>query len=70
MATYAAIEYAKQNELPVFDFMGAGVPQKTYGVRDFKMEFNGEVVEYGRYLCIRKPLLYKIGKFGVELLRM
>ena len=69
MATYAAIEYAKQNGLPVFDFMGAGVPNKPYGVRDFKMEFGGEVVEYGRYLYIRKPLLYKIGKCGVKMLK-
>ena len=61
MATYAAIEYAKQNGLPVFDFMGAGVPDKTYGVRDFKMEFGGEVVEYGRYLYLQKPMLYRIG---------
>ena len=69
MATYAAIEYAKQNDIPMFDFMGAGVPDKPYGVRDFKMEFGGEVVEYGRYLCVRKPLLYKIGKLGVKILK-
>lgn len=70
MATYAAIEYAKQNAIPMFDFMGAGVPDKPYGVRDFKMEFGGEVVVYGRYLCIRKPLLYKIGKWGVKILKL
>lgn len=69
MATYAAIEYAKQNDIPMFDFMGAGVPDQPYGVRDFKMEFGGEVVEYGRYLHIRKPLLYKIGKWGVKILK-
>ena len=69
MATYAAIEYAKQNDVPLFDFMGAGVPNKPYGVRDFKMEFDGEVVEYGRYLCIRNTLLYKIGKWGVRMLK-
>lgn len=69
MATYAAIEYAKQHGLPIFDFMGAGVPDKPYGVRDFKMEFTGEVVEYGRYLCIRNTLLYKIGKWGVRMLK-
>ena len=70
MATYAAIEYAKQNGLPVFDFMGAGVPDQPYGVRDFKMEFGGEVVEYGRYLHIRKLMLYKIGKWGVKMLKI
>ena len=69
MATYAAIEYAKRKGIPMFDFMGAGVPDKPYGVRDFKMEFGGEVVEYGRYLHIRKPLLYKIGKWGVKILK-
>lgn len=69
MATYATIEYAKKNGLPIFDFMGAGVPNQSYGVRDFKMEFNGELLECGRYLCIRKPLLYKIGKWGVKILK-
>ena len=69
MATYAAIEYAKQNDIPMFDFMGAGVPDQPYGVRDFKMEFGGEMVEYGRYLCVRKPLLYKIGKWGMKILK-
>ena len=65
MATYAAIEYAKQHGLPLFDFMGAGKPNANYGVRDFKKEFGGEVVEYGRFLCVRKPILYVIGKMGV-----
>ena len=70
MATYAAIEYAKQKDIPIFDFMGAGVPDKPYGVRDFKMEFGGEAVEFGRYLYVRKPLLYKIGKLGVNILKI
>ena len=69
MATYAAIEYAKQKGLPVFDFMGAGVPEQPYGVRDFKMEFGGELVEYGRYVFVQKPLLYKIGQWGVRWLK-
>ena len=69
MATYAAIEYAKTNALPLFDFMGAGKPDIPYGVRDFKMEFGGHLVEHGRFLCVRKPLLYWIGKMGVRLLK-
>ena len=66
VATHAAIEYAKENGLPLFDFMGAGVPDVPYGVREFKREFGGEIVEYGRFLCIRRPLLYWIGKLGVK----
>ena len=69
MATYAAIEYAKQNNLPLFDFMGAGKPDEPYGVRDFKAEFGGALIEYGRFLCVRKPLLYWIGKMGLKLLK-
>ena len=69
VATHAAIEYAKQNDIPLFDFMGAGEPDIPYGVRDFKMEFGGELVEYGRFLCIRKPLIYWIGKMGVKWLK-
>ena len=69
MATYAAIEYANSNNISCFDFMGAGKPDEAYGVRDFKARFGGEMVEYGRYLCVRKPLLYKLGKLGVKLLK-
>ena len=69
MATYAAIEYAKAHGIQLFDFMGAGQPDVPYGVRDFKMEFGGEMVEYGRHLHIRKPLLYKIGTWGVKILK-
>ena len=69
VVTFAAIEYAKSNQLALFDFMGAGKPDEPYGVRDFKAEFGGELVEYGRFLCIRKPLLYAIGKMGVKWLK-
>ena len=69
MATYAAIEYAKAKGLLLFDFMGAGKPTVPYGVRDFKMEFGGELVEHGRFLCVRKTLLYKIGELGVKWLK-
>lgn len=69
MATYAAIEYAKKSKIEMFDFMGAGKPNIPYGVRDFKMEFGGKLVEYGRFLYIRNPFLYKIGKLGVKFLK-
>ena len=69
MATYAAIEYANKHNIPLFDFMGAGKPSEAYGVREFKARFGGELVEYGRFLCVRQPLLYYIGKLGVKLLK-
>jgi lipid II:glycine glycyltransferase (peptidoglycan interpeptide bridge formation enzyme) len=68
-ATYLGIKYAAENGCKIFDMMGAGKPDEAYGVRDFKAKFGGEMVEHGRYLCIRKPLLYKLGKLGVKLLK-
>lgn len=69
LATYAGIRYAAEHGCSRFDMMGAGKPNETYGVRDFKARFGGELVEHGRYLCVRKPLLYWIGKIGVQWLK-
>lgn len=69
VAVWGEMQYAAENGYPLFDFMGAGSPDQPYGVRDFKSEFGGELVEHGRFLCIRKPLLYWIGKMGVKWLK-
>ena len=69
VAIWGEMQYAADNGYPLFDFMGAGKPDEPYGVRNFKAEFGGELVEHGRFLCIRKPLLYKIGTLGVKWLK-
>ena len=68
-ATYAGIKYASEHGCARFDMMGAGTPDEEYGVRDFKARFGGELVEHGRFLCVTKPLLYKIGVLGVKILK-
>ena len=68
-ATYLGIKFAAESGCQIFDMMGAGKPDEAYGVRDFKAKFGGELVEHGRFLCIRKPLLYYIGKLGVKILK-
>ena len=68
-ATYAGIRYAAEHKMPRFDMMGAGTPDEAYGVRDFKAKFGGKEVEHGRFLCVTKPLLYRIGVLGVKLLK-
>ena len=68
-ATYAGIKYAAEHGMPRFDMMGAGKPDEAYGVRDFKAKFGGKEVDHGRFLCITKPLLYKIGVLGVKILK-
>lgn len=69
LATWAAMDYANKNGIERFDFMGAGTPDKDYGVRDFKSKFGGELVEHGRFLYIANPFLYRLGKIGVKLLK-
>ena len=69
MATYAGMEFAHEQGCNRYDMMGAGEPGVPYGVRDFKSEFGGKMVEEGRFLCVCKPLLYQIGKMGVKILK-
>lgn len=68
MATWAAIEFAVQNKISLFDFMGAGSPNEAYGVREFKARFGGEQVEYGRFLFVLNPFLFTLGKIGLKTL--
>jgi len=69
MATWAGMQMAHETGCKRYDMMGAGVPGVSYGVRDFKSEFGGTMVEHGRFLCVCKPWLYKIGQFGVKVLK-
>jgi len=70
MATWAAIDYALKNNIKAFDFMGVGVPDKDYGVRDFKAKFGGEQVNYGRFGRINNKFLYAITEIGFNLLAL
>jgi hypothetical protein len=47
--------------------MGAGKPGSEYGVRDYKIQFGGELIEYGRYIRINQKLLYHIGRKVIEI---
>lgn len=69
LATYLGIKSASENGISMFDMMGAGKPDKSYGVRDFKAKFGGKLVEHGRFIHIVNPILYKIGKLGVKILK-
>lgn len=69
VATWAAIEYTAQNGIEKIDMMGAGKPDESYGVRNFKSKFGGKLVEQGRFLCINRPFLYQLGKSAVSILK-
>lgn len=52
--------WAKKNGFTHFDFGGAGKPNVPYGVRDYKKQFGGEFVSYGRYERIQHPRLFSV----------
>lgn len=68
LATWAPIDYAITNNLQQFDFMGLGKPGDNYGVRDFKMKFGDNLVNYGRF-GRRNKILYGIVEFSYNILR-
>ncbi len=70
LATWSAIEYAATNNIKSFDFMGVGVPETPYGVRDFKARFGGELVNYGRLTRINNQFLYNIAELGYNVLAL
>jgi len=70
LTKYAGMRFTYNNGYRVFDMMGAGKPNEYYGVRDFKSEFGGELVEYGRFLFVENRLLYFIGEMGVKIIKI
>lgn len=64
--TWHPIEWGAENGYSIFDFGGAGEPEKEYGVRDFKMQFGGELVNLGRFIKIHAPYKMWIAKKGFE----
>lgn len=69
MANYAAIRYAADKGFERYDMMGAGTPKEDYGVRDFKAQFGGTLVEHGRYLYVCRPAIYWMGSKVIALLK-
>lgn len=65
----AGMRFAHDHGYPLFDMMGAGKPDEKYGVRDFKAEFGGQLVEYGRFRHVNNALLFNVGKLGIKLLK-
>lgn len=63
---WEAVKWASENGFEIFDFGGAGNPEKKYGVRDFKRKFGGEEVNFGRFEYVHKPVIMKISGLGFK----
>lgn len=68
LAIMGVIKFALNNDLKMVDFMGAGKPGLDYGVRSFKLQFGGQLVEHGRFIKILNPFLYKVGVLGLKII--
>ena len=61
------MEWGSNNGYKIFDFGGAGKPNLAYGVRDHKLKFGGELVEFGRFEKVHNKFLMKVGELGLKL---
>lgn len=66
---HKVFEWGFENGFKTFDFGGAGNSKSAYGVRDFKLKFGGELIEFGRNEIIFQPFKYKLGKLGFQILK-
>ena len=61
---FKVMQWGRDNAYKVFQFGGAGKPNKPYGIRDYKLKFGGDLVNWGRFEIVHKPILMKMGKLG------
>jgi len=59
---WETLRWACENSYEVFDYGGAGNPNKSYGVRGFKQQMGGQLVNFGRYEKIHKPMIMLFAK--------
>ena len=64
---FETMSWGAQNGYKVFDFGGAGKPNQPYGVRDHKLKFGGDLVEFGRFEKVHKSFLMEIAKIGLQI---
>ncbi|MGM9826375.1 MAG: lipid II:glycine glycyltransferase FemX [Paludibacteraceae bacterium] len=67
---WETLRWGIKNGYEIFDYGGAGEPNKPYGVRTFKQQMGGELVNFGRYEKIHRKVMYIIGEIGVKLLKI
>lgn len=66
---YEVMRWCVDNSIEYFDWLGAGKPNVSYGVRDFKLQYGGELVDYGRFSFVHSRIKYKLAISGFKLLQ-
>jgi len=63
------MKWGKDHGFRVYDFGGAGKPDEDYGPRKFKAKFHGELVGYGRNVCVHAPMRLELSRRSYAVLR-
>ena len=71
LLVWHAIEWGSENGYHTFDFVGAGNPnnKEHEGIREFKKQFGGQLVNHGRYKKIHSPKKLWLAEKGFEIYR-
>jgi len=64
---WEVFKWGKEHGYTLFDFGGAGKPDKPYGVREFKKKFGGYMVNYGRFEKVHSKVKFQIARIGLKL---
>lgn len=64
------LEYGASHGYTLFNFGGAGKPGIPYGPRDFKANFGGDLVEYGRHRLVLSPIIYQIYQTSIKIRKL
>lgn len=67
---WETLRWACNNGYKYFDYGGAGSPNKAYGVRDFKSQIGGDLVNFGRYEFVHHKMRMLIAKLGYSIYRL
>lgn len=60
-----AIQYSTMNRCSYVDLMGGGLEGRYSGVREYKRGFGPEESVDGRFLLVRRPWVYNLGKWYI-----
>ena len=69
LLTWHVLAWGAKHGCRIYDFGGAGKPSVRYGVRKFKSKFGGDMVNFGRNVCIHRLLLFQLSRIGYEFYR-
>jgi serine/alanine adding enzyme len=69
LLSWHVINWSAEHGYKVYDWGGAGKPDEEYGPRDFKAKFGGQLVSFGRNVCVHAPMRLRASEIGYNTLR-